>query len=95
MNRLPMWGAGYAVVRIAEVVDGDPDREGERQRDAGEGPGRENLPITASISVTGSVISSSAPLLLLCPQTHGDRRHEERYNHGWKKKGCRSAWPRS
>jgi hypothetical protein len=53
------------------------------------------LPITASISVTGSVISSSAPLLLLCPQTHGDRRHEERYNHGWKKKGCRSAWPRS
>ena len=32
-----------AVVGVAEVVDGDPDREGERERDADEQPGREEL----------------------------------------------------
>ena len=72
-------GEDRAVVGVAEVVDGDPHRERQRERDAREAHAARNLPSTACQGVIGSVISSSmrAGLALLGPQPHRQRRDQE------------------
>ena len=67
-------GEDGAVVGIAEVVDRDPDREGERERDADEGPGGEEfaehrLPQRDRLREQQL---DAAVLALLGPQPHRD-----------------------
>ena len=98
-KRAEIGGEDGAVVGIAEVVDGDPDREGERERDADERPGREEfaehrLPQRDRLREQ-QLDAAVAPLL--GPQPHRDRGDQEQVEPraGSVKKGVRSAWPRS
>ena len=67
-------GEDRAVVRLAEIVDGDPDREGEREREAGEQPGGEELAEHRLPQRDGQRHQQldAAALALLGPQPHRD-----------------------
>ena len=73
-----------AVVGIAEVVDGDPDREGQRQRDADEHPGREELAehrLPQRDRLREQQLDG-AVRALLGPQPHRDRGDQEQVQPG-------------
>ena len=77
-------GEDDAVVGIAEVVDGDPEREGERQRDCGEYPGGEELPhhrLRHGHGQGEQELDGARPALLR-PQPHRERGDQEQVEPG-------------
>src|SRR5437879_10612205 len=84
-SRLPTYAARIApYVGASEVVDGDPQREGERERERGEQPGGEKLAEhrLPQRDRLGQQQLDAAGLALLRPQLHGDRGDQEQVQPG-------------
>ena len=77
-------GEDHAVVGVAQIVDREPEREGQHQRDADEQPGRQELAEhrLEGRDRLGHQELDRAGLALLGPQPHADRRHQEQIEPG-------------